>query len=319
MFTWLVVGVGDIAKRRVIPAILAEPRSRLQALVTPHPDKADSYGVPVWTELDAALADPGIDAVYVGTPVFLHAPQTVASLRAHKHVLCEKPMALNYPEACDMQFEAERVQKLLGVAYYRRCFPKLLRARQLLEEGIIGTPVLAEANCHSWFPPHGGPRTWLFDPALAGGGPLYDIASHRIDVMNFLFGKPVRASGHLANLVHQSAVEDCATVLIEYDSGVRGVVDVRWHSKVPRDDFRILGTDGELRLSPLSGPALEWPGGRDELPPHDNVHYPLIAAFVDGGLDGKPLATAGSAALWTDWVTQQVVQQNPRAMHSLGN
>ena len=96
MIRWLVVGVGDITTKRVLPAILNEPRSRLTGIVTRTPLKADIYSVPAWTSLDAALSESDADAVYIGTPVALHAPQTIASLRAGRHVLCEKPMAMNY-------------------------------------------------------------------------------------------------------------------------------------------------------------------------------------------------------------------------------
>ena len=94
-----------------------------------------------------------------------------------------------------MVAEARASGRLLGVSYYRRLYPKLIRAKQLIAEGAIGQPLLAEANCHGWLEIEG--REWLSDPALAGGGPLYDTASHRIDAMNFLFGK-VRARLRLA-------------------------------------------------------------------------------------------------------------------------
>src|ERR1700756_1490326 len=99
MLTWLVIGIGDITTKRVLPAILAEPRSRLAGIVTRDPAKALPYGVPAWPDLDRALAESPADAVYIATPVFLHAPETIATLRAGRHVLCEKPMALNYAEA----------------------------------------------------------------------------------------------------------------------------------------------------------------------------------------------------------------------------
>src|SRR5882762_5883073 len=103
MLDWLVVGIGDITRKRVLPAILAEPRSGLAGIVTRDAAKAAPYNVPSWPDLDAALAASNADAVYVATPVFLHAPQTIAALRAGRHVLCEKPMALNYAEASTMQ------------------------------------------------------------------------------------------------------------------------------------------------------------------------------------------------------------------------
>jgi 1,5-anhydro-D-fructose reductase (1,5-anhydro-D-mannitol-forming) len=301
---WIVVGIGDISTRRVIPAIQAEPRSRLHGLVTRDLAKAAPFRVQAWTSLDEALSDSAVNAVYIATPVFLHAPQTIASLRAGKHVLCEKPMAMNEVEARTMLEAANNSGKTLGVAYYRRTYPKVKRAKELLDAGAIGKPVLAELTCHAWFD-GSGPRTWLVDPAKAGGGPLFDIASHRIDVLNFFFGQPQRVSDHLSNVVHHYAVEDNATVMIDYAGGVRGIVDVRWHSRVTRDECRIRGTDGEMDLSPLNGPDLTYPGGRESLPPHSNLHYPMIENFVGAVLEGTPLLASGESSFWTDWVTGQ--------------
>jgi 1,5-anhydro-D-fructose reductase (1,5-anhydro-D-mannitol-forming) len=312
---WIVVGIGDIATRRVIPAIQAEPRSCLYGLVTRDPAKAARYNVRCWTTLDEALCDSAVHAIYVATPVFLHAPLTIQALRAGKHVLCEKPMAMNETEARSMLHTAEESGCILGVAYYRRMYPKMQRAKQLLDAGAVGKPVLAELTSHGWFDgkkldrkesgEKESSRSWLIDPAQAGGGPLYDIASHRIDVLNFWFGQPQRVTGHLSNAVHLYAVEDNATVMIDYAGGVRGIVDVRWHSKVKRDECRIRGTDGEMELSPLNGPDLIYPSGQEHLPPHANLHYPMIENFVDAALGKAPLLASGASSFWTDWVIEQ--------------
>jgi len=305
MLNWLVIGIGDITRRRVIPGIQAEPRSHLYGIVTRDEAKAAAYpNVRVWSSLEEALTDPAINAVYVATPVFLHAPQTIQSLRAGKHVICEKPMAMNEAEARTMVRAAQESGKTLGIAYYRRGYPKVQRAKQLIERGAIGKPVVAELTNHMWFD-GSGDRGWLFDPAKSGGGPLFDIASHRIDALNYLFGKPLRAKGQLSNIVHHYAVEDNATVMIEYESEVRGIVDVRWHSKVNRDECRIRGTDGEIEMSPLNGPDLIYSGGREQLPNHSNLHYPMIENFVDAVLEGKQLLSSGETAYFTDWVTEQ--------------
>ena len=307
MFNWIVIGIGDIATRRVIPAIQAEARSKLYGLVTRDAAKAAPFGVHAWSTLDEALADPLVHAVYVGSPVFLHAPQTIQSLRAGKHVLCEKPMAMNEAEARTILHAAKESGKVFGVAYYRRSYPKVQRAKQLLADGAIGKPVLAELTSHAWFDGQGS-RSWLVDPAKAGGGPLFDIASHRIDMLNFLFGQPLRVTAQLSNVVHRYPVEDNATVMVEYAGGVRGVVDVRWHSKVTRDECRIRGTDGEMELSPLNGPDLIYPGARENLPAHANLHYPMTENFVDA-VEGKaPLRASGESSFWTDWVTERARQ-----------
>jgi predicted dehydrogenase len=311
MLNWLVVGIGDITRKRVIPAIQAEPRSCLYAVLTRDPRKAEAYpGVVVYTDLGEALRDSAIDGVYVASPVAMHAEHTIASLRAGKPVLCEKPVALNFAQAETMAAVARETGKLLGIAYYRRLYPKLMRARQLVAEGAIGTPVLVEANYHGWL--ESPDRGWLKDPALAGGGPLYDVGSHRIDACNYLFGKPLRATGLLSNALHELAVEDSATTLIEYADGVHAVVDVRWNSRINRDQFRVIGSEGEISLDPLNGPALRFLDveGRlreEQLPPHANVHYPAVANFVAAVLDGSPVACPIDEAIWTDWVTQQVM------------
>ena len=281
ILNWLVVGIGDITRKRVIPAIQTTPRSALRSVVTRDAKKAEAYpGVKSWATVQDALAgDPGIEAVYVASPVVYES----------------------------MAAAAERSGCLFGVAYYRRLYPKLRRAKELIAAGAIGKPLFVEALYHGWL--ESEERGWLRDPAIAGGGPLYDVASHRIDACNFLFGKPERATGLRSNALHELKVEDSATLLIGYAGGVHGVVDARWNSHVARDEFRVIGTDGALELTPLNGPEICWPGGAEQLPVAANVHQPAIENFVAAVLDGAPLACPGEEAVWTDWVTQQVMEK----------
>jgi predicted dehydrogenase len=309
---WVVAGIGDIARKRVIPAIQAEPRSTLYGFVTRDAAKAREFpGAKTWATMEEAVADPAVDAVYIALPVVFHANAAITALRAGKHVLCEKPMAINYAQAEKMVAEGRASGRMFGISYYRRLYPKLLRAKHLVEEGAIGRPLLAEANCHSWLEITG--REWLSDPALAGGGPLYDIASHRIDAMNFLFGKVERACGLLSNAVHRMGVEDSATVLMGLPGGVHAVIDVRWNSHVARDQFRIIGEDGEINLDPLNSPELRVTTREESrvenLPPHANLHYPTVENFVDAVLANDPslLACPAEQGAWVDWTIEQVV------------
>ena len=220
-------------------------------------------------------------------------------------------MAMDYDAASTMNAAADAAGRILGIAYYRRMYPKVNRAIELIRSGVIGAPVFAEATSHDWYDPRGTTRAWLVDPKLSGGGPLLDIASHRIDLMNYFFGTPVRAAGQTSNAAHDFEVEDNATVLIEYERGIRAMVDVRWHSRVPRDEFRIRGTDGEMDLSPLSSPSLVYPGGSERIPAPENLHYPCIENFVGAILDGVPLRSSGRTAMLTDQVTDRVIHTSP--------
>lgn len=314
MVNWVVVGIGDVTTKRVIPAIQAEPRSRLYGVVTRDLRKAAAYPeAKAWTTLEEALADPEVRAVYVASPVSRHQEQAIQSLRTGRAVLLEKPVAMNYGEAVSITEAAEQTGTLLGIAYFRRLFPKLIRAKELLAAGAIGTPVLAEACFHGWL--ESEERAWLRDPALAGGGPLYDTASHRIDALNFIFGAPQWATGLRTNPVHRLGVDEAASISILYGGGVQAQIDVRWNSGVRRDELRFTGTKGEIVLNDFNGPLLRLTneqGTREEsLPSHPNVHYPLIENFVAAVLDGTALVATPRDAIQTDWVTEQVMQASP--------
>ena len=145
---WGLIGCGDISEKRVAPALRDAPGSALVAVARAQADKAADFAArhgasrsyADWRDL---VRDEGLDAVYVATPVRLHAEQAVAAAEAGKHVLCEKPMALD-PASCERMIAAARAHDVrLGVAYYRHHYPVVRRLRGLIDSGEIGGPVLA--------------------------------------------------------------------------------------------------------------------------------------------------------------------------------
>ena len=135
-----------------------------------------------WQEL---LLDKELAAIYLATPVDLHAAQTIAAAEAGKHVLCEKPMAMNVRE-CDRMIAAARANGvILGVAYYRHFYPLVQRVKEVLDSGEIGTPVIAQINAFEWFDPQpDNSRYWLLRKDLSGGGPMFDFGCHRIELLD---------------------------------------------------------------------------------------------------------------------------------------
>jgi predicted dehydrogenase len=132
MLNWSLIGAGDIVRKRVAAALRDAPGSRLVAISRARADLAESFATACgadrwharWQDL---VLDPGIDAVYVATPVRLHAEQTIAAAEAGKHVLCEKPMAMDVGE-CERMIAACRAHRVtLGVAYYRHFYPIVAR------------------------------------------------------------------------------------------------------------------------------------------------------------------------------------------------
>lgn len=128
--------------------------------------------------------------------------------------------------------------------------------------------------------------------------------------MNFLFGKAERANGVLSNAMYRNDVEDSATVVMTFPGGVHGVVDVRWNSRIERDQFRVIGSEGELGLDPLNGPELRIGAKVEMLPPHPNLHFPLVANFVDAIVSRslETIVCPPEQGQWVDWTIEQVVR-----------
>jgi|SRR5215831_3424315 len=297
--TWGLIGCGDIARKRIAPALRDLDNCELVAVSRAREELAKSFAEEFgarrhfrdWTDL---LADDEIRAVYIATPVNLHAAQAIAAAEAGKHVLCEKPMALSVAE-CERMISAARANKVkLGVAYYRHFYPVISRARELISAGEIGRPVIAQINAFEYFNPAADhPRSWLLQKDRSGGGPMFDFGCHRIEVLMNLFGAVIDVRSQLARVVFEREVEDTATVLIQFQAGVCATLAVTHASREPQDTLNIFGTEGSIHISNLNEGAMRIAssaGDRDEThPPHENLHLPLISDFVDAVLaDGEP-------------------------------
>lgn len=299
MVRWGLIGAGDIAEKRVAPALRDAPNSELVAVSRRRAglaeDFARRFGIgrvhAGWEEL---VRDPAIDAVYVATPVDLHAPITVAAAEAGKHVLCEKPMALDVAECDRMILAAELHGVKLGVAYYRRLYPIVRRLRELLAAGTIGDPVVAQANAFERFnPPPDDPRAWLLDRKRAGGGPMFDFGCHRIEVLLDLLGGAARVDGAIANVVYTRDVEDTAVAVFRFESGPVATLTVTHAAEESQDTLDIFGTRGSVHIPRLSGSELRIvASGREVVEHHPapaNLHQPFIEQFVQAVLeDGTP-------------------------------
>src|SRR5262249_35012738 len=158
---------------------------------------AHSFGASRWyARWQELVADPEVEAVYIATPVCLHASQTIAAAEARKHALCEKPMALDVGEGTGMMAASRANGVRLGSAYYRHFYPVVARVKSIIASGEIGDPVLARIDAFEWFNPQPDhPRYWLVQRSQAGGGPMFDFGCHRLEGLLDLFGRARRAAG----------------------------------------------------------------------------------------------------------------------------
>ncbi|MDI1243600.1 MAG: Gfo/Idh/MocA family oxidoreductase [bacterium] len=301
---WGIIGAGDIVRKRVAPAIRDLPNCELTAIARANADRAEEFarefGAKRWyANWRGLLGDAEIDAVYIATPVYLHAPQTIAAAEAGKHVLCEKPMAMSAAE-CDTMIAACAANGVkLGIAYYRRFYPVLSRVRELITSGELGRPVAAQINSFEYVDiAPDDPRHWFLEKAKNGGGPMMDFGCHRLEVLANLFGTVRRMSSLTANIEWKDReVEDTAVATLEFDAGPIATVTVTHGALEPQDTLDIFFTSGSIHIPVLNRGDIRIvskSGEKNEsLPAAANTDEPLIADFTEAVLNDRGPTVGG--------------------------
>ncbi len=304
---WGMIGCGDIAQRCVGPALTSLSTCELVAVSRREPSALQSCvkqfgaqkGYEHWQDL---CADDSIQAVYLASPVHLHGEQAVKAAECGKHVLCEKPLALDSGEGKRMIDAADQNGVHLGVAYYRHFFPVVLRMKEILAAGEIGDVMqirIDAAETPLFSKDH--PRYWIFEKEKAGGGCLMDFGCHRIEVLLYLLGEIARVKASTAEVYDRHDVEDVATLLLEFGSGAHGVLSVMRGGTEDRDTVTILGTRGSVRVNTLSQGVITVvtaDGSHTEtLAPRSNFHLPMIEDFTRSLLEGRAPEVDGRIGL----------------------
>ena len=303
---WGLLGCGDIANKRVAGAIVADDRSELAAACRRDKDALEAFGNSfgisyLTTSSDELIAKEDLDAVYVATPVHLHCEQTIAAARSGKHVLVEKPMAID-PTECQRMIDACAASGVtLGVAYYRRFYPIVARVAGLIADGTLGRPlsILATTGNTNRFPAD----DWRVVKALGGGGPLMDIGSHRLDLFLQLMEDVNRVQSICSPSPHYEA-EETATLLLEFQNGCHGVLQCYFGTVDTPDRLEVIGTDGRITIEDLNAGEMMLVTADGTLQeshrPDQNFHAPLIRDFTDAIRSGRSPTVTGEIAMATN-------------------
>lgn len=250
---WGVIGAGGIARRRTIPeGIVKAKNARLVAVMDVDAkavgEVAQEFGVKAaYTDMDAILGDAEVEAVYIATPAHLHKEQFQKAVKAGKHVLIEKPLAHTMADARTMARSAAAAKVKCAEGYMMKFHPLHLKAREMVAEGRIGTPVCVRGQLSCWFPPMKG--AWRQDPAKGGGGSLVDMASHVYDLFQYILDSPVvEVTAMTGTVVHKYPVEDSATTLLKFANGCQGMVDTFFNipDEVCPRVMEIFGSEGAI-------------------------------------------------------------------------
>jgi predicted dehydrogenase len=300
---WALIGCGDIAEKCTAPAINTDPNSELHAVVRRDREKVKDFAArheskKYYCSIAEAVRDPEVDALYLATPVAIHKEHTLMGCEAGKHVLCEKPMAVNAQECAEMVRAAQTNGVTLGVSYYRRLNPKIIRAKQLLDQGVIGKPVVVRIDLRGWYDPAPtDPKRWRVHKSESGGGVLLDVGSHRLDLLVHFFGLPELVAGRAQTLAHSYDVDDAATGMMSYKNGLTAWTSFLWSSRTGWDEFDIVGTDGRIVMLPLDSPSLSITAGgktsEEKLPGPVNRQELLVKDFSRALLEKRAPVVTG--------------------------
>ena len=320
---WGIIGCGQIAYDRVMPALEMAENCELTALFDPDRERlaraqAKAPGAAPYEQMDDLLADPAVQAVYIATPNHLHATQTVAAAAAGKHVLVEKPMALDAGEGRAMVAAAERAGVTLMVAYMTLFNPAFLAARRIVESGRLGEIVgMRGRHSYAMAPEALSPAAlWRLDPRH-GGGPLMDVGVYSIFTLRELSGQRVRSLSALGATTRLHGKTDYDSIVVSFltENGVPGAIEAGFTFN--SSHYELEGTHGRLvltgHISQLIGGKLEaefWPDRRPRRVA-ERVNHDVVAAalpefanylgevehFADCVLHGREPLAAGRVAV----------------------
>jgi predicted dehydrogenase len=308
---WGVLGAARIASFRVIPALKASRLCAAAAIASRDVERARAMagelGVPkAYGGYDELIADPEIDVVYNPLPNHLHLPWTVRALEAGKHVLCEKPIAMNAEEARRIKAAAQANGRLAAEAFMVGFHPQWARVREVIAQGRLGRVQAVQAYFSYPSPPEGDFRN---DPA-AGGGVLLDIVGYPIVTARMAFGaEPERVVGSIVR-DPRHGVDVLTSAIVEFEGG--GRLTLTCASTMRRAQKLVIqGEDGVLTVETPFNPSHERPtrlifdDARDlfgsgvtveEVPPA-NQYALMCDAFAEAASEGRPFANSMDEAI----------------------
>jgi 1,5-anhydro-D-fructose reductase (1,5-anhydro-D-mannitol-forming) len=263
---WAVIGATGIARTRTIPGLVQAKNTKLVAVQTrpediePLKQVASQYSVPYFTSVEEMLKTVECDAVYIGSPQYVHLDQIKIAASFKKPILCEKPIARTVPEAKELLSICKKAKVKFGTGFMLRFHTLHRKARQLVKEGAIGQVVSAKALFGFDYPPMAGAFRQVAE--LGGGGAFMDVGNHAMDTIEYITGKRLTTvMGVSQNLIHKYEPEDVCAAILEFEGGGIGLVDT--YMCLPFDacrrDVEINGTKGTLWTSDTMG---QTPGGK---------------------------------------------------------
>ena len=322
MINWGIIGCGNVTEVKSGPAFNKVKDSRLIAVMRRDASLAEDYAkrhnVPkFYSKASDLINDKDINAVYVATPPGSHAEYAIEVIKAGKPVYIEKPMAVNYSECLAINRASEKYNVPVFVAYYRRALPGFLLVKDLIEKGSIGKVLFVQVQLFKYpsDDEKAGKLSWRVAPELSGGGHFFDIASHQIDWLEYIFGPIQKVKSIALNQAGLYKPEDFVTAEFLFPGNIAGTGTWSFvvNPESSRDTIEIIGDKGSIKFSTFSFEPIVLLNGEgrkefvNERPEH--VQYNMIDMIVQT-LHGRGTSpSTGISGARTSRVMDEIVAE----------
>lgn len=328
---WGIIGCGDVTEVKSGPGFQKASNSELVAVMRRNATLAEDYArrhnVKKWySNAEELINDPEVDAIYIATPPANHMEYTILSAKVGKPVYVEKPMARSFEECEAMIYACKQANVPLYVAYYRRALPRFIKVKELVEQGFIGNPrfvtitlyqkIREEELSESTLP-------WRVMPELAGGGRFMDLATHTLDILDFILGPIIEVKGLASNQGGLYKAEDVVSasfcIKLETDedfspneSKVYGTGMWSFTAFEDYDINEIVGDKGKIRFSTFGTEPIELITSDHKQEFHienpQHIQQPLIQTIVNELLGKGICPSNGESGARTNKVIDEILK-----------
>ncbi len=319
-----IIGFGSFAERAIAPAIRASAHSELVAIqkrsLEAARQKATEHNIPLaFDSVEKLVRHQDVDAVFIVSANACHCSETLAAARAKKHVLVEKPMALNVAEAKKMIEACKKQRVKLMVGHMIRFSPLAHRIREVILSGTIGRVTYVRTDfVYDGRTSH---RRWLQDMRVAGGGPLFDIGVHCLDTLRYILQKEiVSLSSHLEPYPTKTRTESTVSLSLKFSGGTIASIYCSYDAPIRRSVIEVIGTEGTMmatqftlgdRTIPLhitTGREEGADAGRTEMINVPNLYVEEISRFSSCILNKTRVSIPGEVGLQNQKILNAALQ-----------
>jgi predicted dehydrogenase len=322
MINWGIIGCGNVTEVKSGPAFNKVGDSRLLAVMRRNTSLAEDYArrhnVPkVYSNATDLINDKDINAVYIATPPGSHIGYALDVIKAGKPVYIEKPMAANYKECLKINKAAEKNSIPVFVAYYRRTLPGFNLVKDLIEKGSIGKvrSVIIQLFKTPSEDEKEGKLPWRVDPKVSGAGHFFDLGSHQLDYLDYLFGPVLKVKSIAANQAGLYEAEDFVSAGFTFNNDIAGsgIWSFGVSPYASRDIIEILGDRGTISFTTFSFEPIVLinESGRQEFVNErpENIQYYLIKNIVQSLKGQGTVPSTGVSAARTSMIMDEIVKE----------